>query len=128
MVARILDEKRITGGESLLEALDEAGLKVNAAFWFLFPDFEQWRLVISLPKLEAKGPRHAYEEVQKVLRKANDATSIALSDVTIAPKKSRLLELLRSAVKTGPGISRIRFSDNVVNGQYITDALIYRLN
>ncbi len=38
-----------------------------------------------------------------------------------------LVRLLRVALKTGGGLSRIRFSKNVINGHFIDDALIYRV-
>jgi hypothetical protein len=47
--------------------------------------------------------------------------------VSIAKKDDPLLKLLRIAIKTGPGISNIRFSRNTINGVIIEDAYIYRL-
>jgi hypothetical protein len=38
-----------------------------------------------------------------------------------------LVRLLRVAARTAPGVNRIRFSKNVINGHFIDDALIYRV-
>lgn len=128
MVARTLDDNRISDGKSLVQALEVAGLRVPAALWFLFPESEKWKLVIALPDLEAEGPRRAYEEIQKVMERSDRRFSFPISDVTVAPQKWTILGLLRSAIQTGPDLSEIRFTGNAVNGQYIADALIYRLN
>lgn len=128
MVAPVLDERRINDGESLVKILDDSGSKVRAAFWLLAPDTEDWTLVISLPRLEAHGPRRAYGAIQKALAKVATDPSIALSDVTIASAKREFLKSLRGAIKTGSGLSRARFTNCVLSGQYIPDVLVYRMN
>ena len=37
-----------------------------------------------------------------------------------------VVALLRTAIRTGPGISGIRFKNNVIDGTLIEDAYIYR--
>ena len=130
MVARSLNNEQIDGGEELLKRLDDAGVLVDAALWFYFPDSERWKLLLSLPTLIKKGPKVAYREVQKALRSSDKAPaiSVSLDNVAIARENSPLLSAFKRAIKTGPGISRIGFSNNVIDGQLITDALIYRLN
>jgi len=127
MVAMSLSSGQIKAGETLLRRLDADGIKVDAALWFYFPDKENWKLVLSLPEVIRLGPKAAYKEVQRVLSSADDPVGISLVDVTVARLNSDILNLLRTAIGTGPGISQIRFSKNVINGHLIEDALIYRL-
>ena len=127
MVAMVLTERQIDAGERLLKRLDECKLNVDAALWFYFPDKENWKLVLSLPDIVELGPKAGYKEVQRVLSHVEDPVGIELVDVVLARRNSELLSLLKRAIKTGPGISRIRFSKNVINGRLIDDALIYRL-
>jgi len=127
MVAMSLSAGQIEAGEALLRQLDEDGIKVDAALWFYYPDKENWKLVLSLPEAIRQGPKAAYKEVQRVLSAPDSPVGISLVDVAVARPNSDLLNLLRSAVGTGPGISQIRFSKNVINGHLIEDALIYRL-
>jgi hypothetical protein len=127
MVAMSLSAGQIEAGEALLRQLDEDGIKVDAALWFYFPDKENWKLLLSLPEAIRQGPKAAYKEVQRVLSAPDRPVGISLVDVAVARPNSDLLNLLRSAVGTGPGISQIRFSKNVINGHLIEDALIYRL-
>lgn len=123
-----LSEERIKAGENLLRQLDAADVHVDAALWFYFPDNENWKLILSLPRFIKQGPKLAYRRVQKALSKLGDDFAISLYDVSIAKPNDPLFQLLKTATKTGPGISHIRFSNNVINGQLIEDVLIYRLN
>lgn len=127
MVAMTLTEKQIDAGEELLKRLDKAKVHVDAALWFYFLESQDWKLLLSLPHLIKQGPQAAYREVQKPLSKPSELLAISLDDVSIAKLNDPLIQLLKGAIKTGPGVSRIRFSKNAVNRQWIEDALIYRL-
>lgn len=128
MVGMTLNEEQITAGEELVKQLDATDARVDAALWWYFPDDENWRLLLSLPSLIRQGPQSAYKKVQKALSGLGGHARISLGEVMIARQNDPLLRLLRTAIRTGPGISRVRFSKNVINGQLIDDALIYRLN
>ena len=51
-----LDIKR---GSELLDALDRAKLKVTVALWVYFPEYEDWRLVVSARRFDSLDPRDA---------------------------------------------------------------------
>jgi hypothetical protein len=48
-------------------------------------------------------------------------------EMSLVKREDFIVTLLKKALKTDPGISRIRFTGNVINGTLIEDALIYRL-
>jgi hypothetical protein len=123
----VLTENHITDGKKLVQHLDASSHKVDAAFWFLFPDTWKWKLVLSLPEMEKSGPKALYKAVQKALDSTKIESAISLDEVTILKPTDSLLKLMRSAIRTGPGLSSIRFANNVINGTKIEDALIYRL-
>lgn len=127
MVANTLTQDLIDGGEALLKRLDAAKLKVDAALWFFFPEEGFYKLLLSMPDLEAQGPKSAYEKVQKEMARLGDERTFSLDDVTINKPRSQLLKVLRSAIRTRKGINSIRFSNNVIQGMLISDAYIYRL-
>jgi hypothetical protein len=52
--------------------------------------------------------------------------TLPLSSIGVLDANDDLVRLLKAAIRTGPGLSRIRFSRNVINGHFIDDALIYR--
>jgi hypothetical protein len=54
------------------------------------------------------------------------AAAAPLSVIGLLDASDDLVRLLKVAIVTGPGVKRIRFSKNVINGHFIDDALIYR--
>jgi len=123
----ILVEKDIQEGKELIEALDKAGFQVQAAMWFYFTDSDEWRLLIASPLVEENGPKKAYSFIQSVLTQLSPPTAISLKDISTLRPEHHLISLLRVAIHTGPGISGIRFTRNVINNTLIEDAYIYRM-
>ncbi|NIV68021.1 hypothetical protein GWN43_04130 [Candidatus Bathyarchaeota archaeon] len=50
-----------------------------------------------------------------------------MRQISVISTEHDLVKLLRAAIHTGPGISGIRFTGNVINGVFIDDAYIYRM-
>ena len=129
MVATQLTDRLVEDGVALVLALDATVIKPRSAFWFLFSDVGSWKLVIADPKLGPDGPRGAYKQIQKVLKKLQKkSNSLVLEDVVLAKPDAPIVEVMRTALRTGPGISGIRFTGNMINGVLIDDAYIYRLS
>lgn len=118
----------IDAGAELTKKLDESGLPVTAALWLFVSDLNEWRLLFASPEVGTKGPRDVYEKIQHAIGQLGDtASAVPLSVVGLLDADADLVRLLKVAVRTtGPGLSRIRFSKNVINGHFIDDALIYR--
>jgi len=128
LVKESLSEQMISAGSDLIGRLDDAGLKVSGALWFYETDSNDWRLIIVSPDVRAKGVKTVYEEVQAVVRATSDDQSIiSLKDISVVDSDDPLISLLKIAIKTDNGISRIRFSRNMINGTLIEDSYIYRL-
>lgn len=128
MVATTLTDDMIKSGAELIRKLDERGLQPDAAFWLYFPEPEEWKLVIVEVKLDRHGPREIYSEIQNVISDSKEQIgALPLDWVTLAKPDSPVVSLLRTAIRTGPGLSGIRFTHNVINGTLIEDAYIYRL-
>jgi hypothetical protein len=128
MVDTALTEELIEAGATLVRKLDERGLPPEAAFWQYFQEAQVWRLVLAEVKMGTAGPREIYREVQKTLIDDPELELLRLEDVSISKPDSPTITLLRAAIHTGPGISKIRFKNNVINGTLIEDMYIYRLN
>jgi len=128
VVKESLSEQMIAAGSELIRRLDDAGLNVSGALWFYEPDSNYWRLIIVTAEVSAKGIKEVYREIQSVLRAIpEDKSIIGLSDISVVDSNDPLVSLLKVALKTGAGISGIRFSRNIVNGTLIEDSYIYRL-
>lgn len=117
----------IDAGAELTAKLDESGLPITTALWFFEPDLNEWRLLFASPEVATKGPRDVYEKIQRVVGHLGEkASAVPLSIIGLMDTDADLVRLLKVAIRTGPGVNRIRFSKNVINGHFIDDALIYR--
>ena len=128
LVGEQLTPEMIKSGEMLIAALDKLNVLVKGAFWLLLPDQRTWRLVIASPEVRLAGPKAVYRKIRSALeRLPPGVASVGTKDISVVDEKAHALSLLRSAVSTGPGISGIRFSRNVINGQLVEDAYLYRV-
>ena len=118
-------------GEALLGKLDKAKFNIKAAFWFYLSEPEEWRLFLASPVFDKEGPTKAYEKVQSELAELKKGSEqdyeLSLQNISVVSPNDNLIKLLKSAVKTGPGVSHIRFARNVINNVLIEDAYIYRV-
>ena len=122
-----LVEADIDGGAELIRALDQSGLPVQAALWFYSADEQEWYLMIATTIVDKFGPRRAYRDIRRIMQKEQPPFSVAFGRIKAVSPSSRLIQLLRCAVKTGKALVAIRFSQNTINGEYIEDAVLYRL-
>ena len=126
LVVPHLTPELIQAGESFVKALDAASVPLIAAFWLLADDETGWRLVVASPEVAQKGPLQFYSELGDRLQALKNP-ELNIMHVTAASPDHPTVSLLRRALGTVPGISRIRFTRNAVNGVLIPDALVYRL-
>jgi len=122
-----LVDSDIKDGMLLIEKLDMTDFSVVAAFWFYHSDVIEWRLTIASWYLDKNGPKKAYGFLQTLLMDS-DIPGISLENITLVSPEHDLIKLLSMAIQTGPQLSNIRFTRNVINGQLIEDAYIYRIN
>ena len=127
MVEATLVKDWIEAGRIFTESLDAAGFRAVASFWLLDEETGEWRLIIATPMVDAEGPKSAYRRVQDILREHSELSQLKLSDISVVSPNYELVKLLRLALRTGKGITGIRFSKNRINDRFIEDAYIYRL-
>lgn len=127
MVKTALVEKDIEEGKRLIEELDKTNFRVQAALWFYLADSDEWRLLIASSFVEKEGPRKSYNFIQTVLAKISPPSEISLKDISVLSPSHDLIKLIKLAIRTGPCISGIRFTRNVINNTLIEDAYIYRI-
>jgi hypothetical protein len=129
MVGTLLTKEMIEAGAKLIEKLDKRGVKPDAAVWLYSTDAERWRLYLSAASISKIGPRESYRKIQQVLRESpNEFRELDLDDISVAGPDASKIAILRTAVRTGPGIHGIRLTNNAFNGTLIEDAHIYRIS
>lgn len=126
LVKEVLTAEMISSGAKLTRKLDAAGWEPTASFWLYETENARWRLVLASPKVEQEGPKKAYETIARTLSQM-DLQSLELTFITVVSSDHPLVNLLASAVNTGPTITGVRFSQNTINGKFIDDAYLYRV-
>ncbi len=126
VVKNQLTDAMVEAGAELVGKLDDLGLHATAALWLFAPESNEWRLMLASPDVSTRGPRQVYELVRDAIALIPHKNEAPLSVIGLLQDDAPFVRLLRSAIGTGPGIGRMRFSRNVINGHFIDDALIYR--
>ena len=130
MVSQVLVDTQIDDGERIIKQLDKDGFDVDSAFWIFDPDKEKWVFVIATSLVAEIGPKKSYGKLRNSLDKLSEKIESIRSqmlEMSLVKPEDFMVTLLKKALDTGPGISRIRFTGNVINGTRIEDALVYRL-
>ncbi|MBM4340215.1 MAG: hypothetical protein FJ110_11800 [Deltaproteobacteria bacterium] len=129
VVRDVLSEQMIDAGAKLVERLDESLSNVQAALWVFLPEEKTWEMIVISPLVKTDGPRSFYKRILEANKNADESESIiSLNDIKVADTSNPLINVLRIAISTGRGITGIRFSKNTINGTFIEDSYIYRIN
>lgn len=128
----------IARGAAVIRALDDHAVPVPAAFWLYQSEDQGWRLIVATTIVDDAGPLEAYRRVLKLFDEAlPDKRSIldpdyafdeVLDRLTLVSPNEPIVQLLGSMVRTGHELSGIRFTNNTINGVFIPDAFIYRID
>lgn len=129
LVTESLSDAMTKTGGMLIEKLDSENAEVKAAFWFYFSDDRIWKLIIASPLVDTGGPRKYYKKIIMANKKflAGEEV-ISINDISVTNTNNNIVKLLQPLVGTDDSINSIRLSRNTVNGIFIEDVYIYRLN
>jgi hypothetical protein len=91
---------------------------------------EDWRLVLAYKKKDVKTNLKKYFLVIADQFEKMENTSLNIGEIILTDLKNELVQALANVISTGPGpaLSKIRFKDNYINGIFIQDAYIYRID
>lgn len=129
LVTESLTDSMMKGGAKLIERLDAKNSEIKSSFWLYLSEEKTWKMIIASPLVDSEGPREYYKRVVEANAVASDQEEvIPLNDVGVTNTSNQIVQLLKSAIHTGYGISGIRFSRNTINGFFIEDTYIYRSN
>lgn len=121
-----LSEKHITDGRSFLQALDAAGIVSSAALWLWQVNDNAWRYVLSSPLVQQGADMPV--KIAAVLATMPAGFAVDRDNLRLYTLQDPAIQILHKAIQTGPGITAMRMSGNVINGVRIEDAYVYRLN
>lgn len=122
-----LTAELVDAGESLVSALDAEGAGPETAFWLWFRDVAGWRLVLDGGRLTRHGPRIAQARIRRLLDESDCFAPLSMEHIGVAKRGARVVETLRAALRTGPGLHGVRIHDNILNGVRVQRAYVYRI-
>lgn len=118
----------LSAGREIVSVLDAAQIKKITALYALFPEYSDWRLVISSPSLDQNHLLKAGVKVHTILHGKFD---YPLPPLMILPTKDPFIRDLRknffSNIKPGSFIRNDRpiwFGGQTLGKRYVTDAFI----
>lgn len=129
MAAEQLVGLEIEQGLQLVRVLDEAKFPVSAALWLFSSDLERWRFVIAttnLPQQIAQRQLEAATIVAKWKEDHDGDQILDLARVRFVSDTDQLISGLGKVMKL-EGLSEVRFSNNMINGVFVEDAIVHRL-
>jgi len=125
-------------GRDIVSVLEDAHIKPILALFALFPEYSDWRLVISSPSLDQDHSLKAGKMVHSVLQGKFDE---ALPPIMIFPAKDSFIRSLK-AILTGKaklgnvtmlarnlrngGAGTVRFSDAKIGNRIVSEAIVFR--
>jgi len=121
-----LNEKFIADGRSFLQALDGAAIVSSAALWLWQPNDNAWRYVLSSPLVQPGADMPV--KIAAVLATMPAGFAVDRDNLRLYTLQDPAIQTLHKAIQTGPGITAMRMTGNVINGVRIEDAYVYRLN
>ncbi|HXF40607.1 MAG TPA: hypothetical protein VN687_12895 [Blastocatellia bacterium] len=147
MVKTLLVDQDLTEGRRLLDRLagkeaevelslgthraafvGRRDVRVRAAFWWYLAESEEWRLVIATPLVDEVGPLSAYGVIQATLSAISPPLNLDLQNISLISPKDERVKAIKKALKIAPDPFGVRFIRSALNGTYIEDAYVYRLD
>ena len=129
LVKEVLTGHMIEVGAELIRRLDHTSWPVVASLWLYESEINEWRLLIASPTVGSEGPLAAYRDINAALSNSGGERSLhlALENISVVSPEDPRIRALASAYQTGSGIEGRRVFRGAINGHYIDEAYIYRL-
>lgn len=119
----ILVDENIKAGETLLNELDAAHLKIRTAFWAKLPSRE-WRLFLISPEVDRVGPRDVYAKVQKIVNEKK--LGPLFSVISLVGPKDAVARSIRNSLMHGVSNSTSTVMLPGPEGDEVEEAYVYR--
>jgi hypothetical protein len=114
----------VTAGAKALAALEAAGIKQIVALFAIFPEYDDWRLVLSSPSLDQTRQLKAYEQVTNALQGRFVYT---LPTIMVLPTKDPFIRELRSLFGKAKDVTGMRLGGQRIGNRFVSNAYVYRI-
>src|SRR2546425_4358232 len=116
MGGTILVRLPIDEGRKLVDALEDSGIPLKAAFWLYFDEADVWRLVVASPLVDKEGPLRVYERIQEVLKKLAETIPIQLSEISAFSPNDGIVKPLRIALDKRDNSEVLHVKSGIITG------------
>jgi hypothetical protein len=114
----------VMAGSQALTALDAAQIKQIVALLVVFPEYGDWRLLISSPSLDQTHQLKAYEQVTEALQGRFIYT---LPTLMVLPTKDPFIRELRKIFGKAKDVTGMRLGGQRIGNRFVSDAYVYRV-
>src|SRR5271165_1682376 len=117
----------ISRGAELLDALEQAKLKIGVALWVFLSEYEDWRLVVSARQFDSLDLREAYRLIHDSLA-AKGFTPEKTPPIMILPMADRFIRELRRLFGKTRSVEGMRLGGQMIGDRFVQDAYVYRIS
>jgi hypothetical protein len=110
--------------KEVLTVLDDARIKQITALLVIFPEYGDWRVVLSSPSLDQTHQLKAYEKVVEIL---NGRFVYRLPPILILPTKDPFIRELRKTFSKTKDVTGMRLGGQTIGDRFVENAYIYRI-
>jgi hypothetical protein len=121
-----LVEVEFSKSERMVLALERADIRVAVAMWVHFPEYEDWRFVLSSKDLDGLDLRDAYLKVNRILREAG-ITVWQTPLIFIMKTTDPFIRALRKVFGKASDVTGMRLGGQRWGGRYVDDAYAYKI-
>jgi len=118
----------IKDGEKIITLLKNNNFNIKYAFWAYLEDYNEWRLVIAMPRIKIEGKMKYYEKIQSIFLKNNFSSTIAFDSVMIVDESDKLIDSLKKIKNTQNKLSGFSLTGVAINGNPFPESFVYNLN
>jgi hypothetical protein len=126
MVMAPLTREMIEQGAEFVRALEQDGVTILAAFWFLEAEAGRWRLFIATPDINRIGWQELYGLAHPIRDRLAPEPAFNTYDIGILWPTHSIFRTVADLVTTGPELGGQRFTNQIGNGELVDDVYVYR--
>ncbi len=114
----------LSAGREIVSELDAAQIKKITALFAIFPEYSDWRLVLSSPSLDQDNSLKAGVKVHTILHGKFD---FPLPPIMILPTKDPFVRALRKIFGKAKSVEGMRLGGQTIGNRLVDSAYVYRI-
>lgn len=126
MAEKALVEVDLNKSEKIVSALEKSEIHVALALWVVFPEYEDWRLVLASRDLDALTLGDAYLRVNRVLKDAG-LTVWETPTLFIMKTTDPFVRALRKVFGKAKSVTGMRVGGQTWGDRFVEDAYAYKI-